>query len=260
MEYIYSDDYLRTELCNQSHLFYVDVSKGIVSLISNLTVEYENVDIILVILESPHVHEYRVNRPQAAQGNTGKQLNNHLINLLNNYQTAYSTFRISDGVYEVVVDNAIPYQCSRGVKTLYFRDVNWLHNWINKGYFKIFQDKISNINPEVIINLCTKGSHYNKNLKISSLTEEYLEKFLGYKPNFDVNISYNSTVIYDASYIAPKKRKIATKTTHSAFTQRAYYLKGFVQTAIDNCFTKNRIVGEVHPSSKKFSFSKFHPI
>ncbi len=257
MEYILNDSYFSTDICKPDNLFMIDVQKSSVNLISENNLDCK---IILVLLESPHYFEYKNKINTAAQNHTRNQLNKYLLKLIKNYQFSSKHSKIPYGKYVLTVDNAIQYQCSRGVETRYFRDQNWLYNWINRSMDYDLEQRIKTMNPEVIINLCTKGQHYNDNLKTVNITERYLKSFLGFKPNYKCNLVYNNKLIYNGKYIGLTKKQSMSRIVHPAFTSRNYYIKGFVQTLIDSTFNKLKLVGEVHPSSKKFATSKLYQV
>ncbi|WP_274025983.1 hypothetical protein [Vibrio parahaemolyticus] len=104
---------------------------------------------IIFILESPHVHEY-ADYPLPARKVTGSMI-----------RSLFPQF-ILDNIeceYEVLLVNAIQYQCSLGVDTAAFRDDVFRSAWDDFGksdfekrlkyYFK---------DGDLIVNACTKGA------------------------------------------------------------------------------------------------------
>jgi len=111
--------------------------------------------IIVIVLESPHVQEYEVDKysiaPAPALGLTGQNLNDYFIDLIRG--------EIDEGNYHVILMNAVQYQCSLGVNTKRFRDRIFLSMWSEKTIRDDFTKRLKKYKPDIIINLCTKGSH-----------------------------------------------------------------------------------------------------
>ncbi len=138
---------------------------------------------IILILESPHKDEYnfisdctRVNGP--AYGKTGENINRYLPEILKNIMLDYVNEN-EIKIYELVLINAVQYQCSLGEPTKKYR------NKVFKAYmeneqikndfcFRIKQTLDSCAGPCIIINCCTKGDIRGTNHKIVSDTLEYM--------------------------------------------------------------------------------------
>ncbi|XTR36473.1 hypothetical protein ACQQ2T_07865 [Paraclostridium tenue] len=111
---------------------------------------------LVVVLESPHIDEFKCelgNRP--ANGETGKRFRNNFDLIINN---KYSSSLQPDN-YIIYLVNSIQYQCSLGFKPDSFRDYVWLELWKNKDIRDDFVGRIDSIDPDIIINCCTKGGH-----------------------------------------------------------------------------------------------------
>lgn len=121
--------------------------------------------IILIILESPHKDEYYYKNDtlipkMPAQGSTGRNIETHIIDVIQNIQ-------VTSGRYRIIISNPIPYMCSLGVFTVSLnsdiRNDVWKKIWDitaqNNGKF-VFQDdfllRCQNYNPDYIINCCTR--------------------------------------------------------------------------------------------------------
>jgi hypothetical protein len=71
--------------------------------------------------------------------------------------------QVSDGKYTVIFCIAIQYQTSLNMKTKIIRDRLWLLSWVNGGR-NDFMEYLRERSPDLILNLCTKGSE--KKIKI----------------------------------------------------------------------------------------------
>lgn len=116
-------------------------------------------NILVCILESPHRNEYLINPNaswgHAAMGQTGRLFDNIFYNKLNQNHS-----NIASGTYDVVLLNSVQFQCSNGLRPLNktVRDKNW-SSMIN--YNQVYDDLVKRIralNPQYIINLCTRGN------------------------------------------------------------------------------------------------------
>lgn len=131
---------------------------------------------VVIVLESPHIDEYIKNSkplkmPICANGATGEKIKKYLCEILNKY-----LFKNNTEAVEVIVINAVKYQCSQGLFTEILRDFIWLKCWYDFGYSEMFNLLIE-INPNVVINCCTKGSHFLQNGK-SNVSEKYIKEVL----------------------------------------------------------------------------------
>jgi|LGVE01.1.fsa_nt_gb hypothetical protein len=142
-----------------------------------------NCKTIVLILESPHVEEYKSKfnyKPAPALGSTGLSLKQHFIKILDDFMTTDMT--IEDGEYHIILANAIQYQCSLGQKPGIFRDEVWLKLWVTQKYKQLFMDRIKDYDPDIIINCCTDGNHtLSNNFPIggkSKINQKYLEYIL----------------------------------------------------------------------------------
>jgi len=125
-----------------------------------------NTRVILLILESPHKSEYMHDKqsftlkPKApAQGYTGRNIHDYLSDILNKISD------LTEGRYNLVISNPIPYMCSLGIFTdklnTRIRDDVWNAVWgiTNKNGEYVIQDdfiaRCKLYNPEYVINCCT---------------------------------------------------------------------------------------------------------
>ncbi|WP_422767520.1 hypothetical protein ACOX9X_07095 [Photobacterium leiognathi subsp. mandapamensis] len=104
---------------------------------------------IIFILESPHVHEY-TDVPLPARKMTGNMIRRLFPQfILDNLESEY----------EVLLMNAIQYQCSLGVDTAAFRDDVFRDAWSDFGKSD-FEKRLKYYykDCDLIVNSCTKGA------------------------------------------------------------------------------------------------------
>lgn len=211
-----------------------------------------NEKLFLIILESPHIEEFKSISipPSPALGKTGLNLQNNLIEKIRDFVNNNSG-KIPNGKYKVILSNAIQYQASLGYDTEIFRDRCWLMMWLSGGRDN-FIERIKKYKPDVIINACTEGSHKydpffksNGNIRIDYLRN--VDNAVNQDPA-SFTLTYKKDEIYDGKYLknTPKKREL-----------KNYLLRGFVMTAIEQAFqTESQptvYLHSVHPSSKHFT-------
>lgn len=142
-----------------------DEPRGVV-LINDYCVEYkpnekhgEENKRILLILESPHKHEFEITPPKPAQGPTGTNIVNSLpevvklINLNNIF---------NNGKYNLFILNSIQNQVSLGEKPEFWRTILFIATWFTGGENNFKKRLLSlYIDGSVIINCCTIGQEVN---------------------------------------------------------------------------------------------------
>ena len=195
---------------------------------------------IIIILESPHKDEYKDKEFIApALGKTGINLKDKFKGKID--EVIENNANLLEGEYNLVLVNAIQYPTSLGFTTSNFRDRMWLDLWIVNNFRQCLINRINSYNPDIIINLCTNGSHkenpfvYDENSK--DITMKFLKDiFENIYGKFEINkgenkIYYNDKCIYNDELGNIK-------------------LKMFVQNAIQECKNKNLVylIG-THPSS-----------
>lgn len=128
---------------------------------------------IFLILESPHIEEYdnilgEIKPIAPAQGATGININNVLVNLINHIDR--NVYGLPNSKYLLNIINPIPYQTSLyyihnhplrynsknfGFVTL--RNQVWKNLWLkNKSFESDLLNKIQIIQPDLILNCCTQ--------------------------------------------------------------------------------------------------------
>jgi len=132
--------------------------------------EENKLPVIILILESPHKDEYDYTpnlTPKApAQGVTGTQICEKFEKIINNH---LDELELKDTEYRILIINPIPYQTSlyhchhNTLKNSYkdIRDFVWKTLWEDGGYKSEFNKLIKKINPDIIINACTKDLKIN---------------------------------------------------------------------------------------------------
>lgn len=133
---------------------------------------------VVAILESPHTSEYdRDGKPMgAANGKTGMMFDNKFEVLFSKSQIANSIN--INGEFDVVLINAVQYQCSLGKQLNYCakgkndarkvsrskcienklqRDANWLKCINNQECCDDFLMRLKALKPKLVLNLCTIG-------------------------------------------------------------------------------------------------------
>ncbi len=123
--------------------------------------------VICIVLESPHKYEYHGSTPLGpALSTTGRNLEQYLLPVLN-MAIASKIIHLRDGIYRLLLVNAVSYQCSNasnlklnGNKKA--RDIVFSDVWACGGK-KEFLKRIVKYKPSLIINSCTGGFQNVKN-------------------------------------------------------------------------------------------------
>jgi hypothetical protein len=109
---------------------------------------------IVLVLESPHIREYRTVPPQPAQGSTGRNIRTFL-------GAALSPLGLNDR-HPLILMNAIRHQCSVGVNTAAHRDAIFRRMWeeqcVKEDFARRLRDYTSGEADCRVVNACTKGS------------------------------------------------------------------------------------------------------
>ena len=113
---------------------------------------------IVVILESPHNDEFNAEITGPALGRTGINFERDFIELFNDLHLNRPN-KIVKCEHEIIFMNAIQYKTSLGGDTEIFRDRVWLTLWSDKYVRQNFKKRIEGYKPDIVINLCTIGSH-----------------------------------------------------------------------------------------------------
>lgn len=145
----------------------------------------QNLDTIALILESPNSKEFSHNECLGpAMGKTGDGITNILlgniakfitVNDLQNFGSYFKTSsEIVEGVYKLLIINAVQYQCSLGDlngKSMENHKDDIFKKFFDNDARKDFVKRLKQFNPKIIINCCT-GGHYRD---IDGLQEQVQE-------------------------------------------------------------------------------------
>lgn len=145
-------------------------------------IEKEDLEIIAIILESPHKDEYdnRNNPLGPAIGQTGQNISNYLINIFNNCNEVKDALFASENTkFKILLIEAVSYQCSNGAKNIdkVNRDKLFTLVWENGG-LDDFRVRLRKHNPIIVINSATGGiKNIDKNDCINGKIQEILYEF-----------------------------------------------------------------------------------
>lgn len=143
----------------------INVEKGSTSIASKIdwqrTPEHKgNRRKFVLIMESPHKDEFDKHNQflGPAVGDTGENISSHLAQLIQNILAL--NIEVA-GDYDLILMNAVTFQCSLGFSTDYFRDLIFIGLWFDGGK-EHFQNRIRGLNltpNDIVLNCCTQGSH-----------------------------------------------------------------------------------------------------
>lgn len=118
--------------------------------------------LLILILESPHIHEYEVSPPVPANGNTGAAIRQNFLGILNALPQANgSAGALEFESYGVILVNAVQHQCSFGLTpaNLVASDV-FTKIWKHSGMMEFrtrLKSYLSRFPDAKVINACTRG-------------------------------------------------------------------------------------------------------
>jgi len=118
-------------------------------------IAHENPNRIVIVLESPHINEFRSSLIAPALGKTGNNLSSEL------HRKLYCIISNDEQFYDVYICNPIQYQCSLGLKCSNNKDIIFKKMWESKQVKHDFLSRIEKIKPTIIINCCTGGKEPN---------------------------------------------------------------------------------------------------
>lgn len=161
-----------------------------------------NKPIIIMVLESPHLSEFAGHHPQPAAGNgygsTGTAIR-QLFKLVCRFDAL-----LADGSYDLLIMNAVQYQCSLGVNTKIFRDTVFSACWSEFGKVD-FNSRLTSIYRfgDILINACTKGQH---SPYLRELVKEELEDIIKRKTDIQIYHPSGWKMVYNTAF---KKGSVA---------------------------------------------------
>ena len=114
---------------------------------------------IVIVLESPHRNEYdkNGNAIKSASGHTGEKLGEFLSEKINKLRKDQKELGLDCDSYNVYAVNAIQYQCSCGLKPIQPELKNTIFRALWPCLKEDFLNRIKQLNPVLIINMCTGG-------------------------------------------------------------------------------------------------------
>lgn len=150
----------------------IDKNVGSISALSNSgRFDYKNVCPVgprrlILILESPHRYEFDSDQasltcPKPAQGETGRQIRLHIRHIAKS-----SPMRMDDD-FDLILVNAVQYQCSLGTQPLNkaIRNKVFEEFWSLESAQNDFKERLSTAyrsdRNDVILNCCTGGKRKN---------------------------------------------------------------------------------------------------
>lgn len=174
---------------NNGHIKYVENSIKNTSERESLNDKLKNEDypIIAIVLESPHIDEFKDGISPLKNGFSSTQLFNYLPRILFNYIATTSnqgnifsraTHDIENGIYRVKLINAVQFQCSLGRK-LSNKEYQKMKNDIvakclkNKRLKRDFFNRLNG--AKIIINCCT-GQEKGKIAGLQKLVQNIIDK------------------------------------------------------------------------------------
>lgn len=147
--------------------------------------ENKEVNAIIILLESPHTDEYKDGVPVGpANGKTGENINKYLTDILNEAVTSkVITLYSKAKKYDLILMNAIQYQCSLGVNPILFRDFCFMKLWEREKTINSLNRRLNIILDNyrkghiILINGCTLGSHSDLlTVHKGKITKKYLKE------------------------------------------------------------------------------------
>lgn len=150
---------------------------------------------IVIVLESPHRNEYdEKGEPlRPAMGTAGVNLKSKLIGIMNRNGELKKV--LNKETYNLWLVNAVQYQCSFGLKPIQKEMRNFVFRVLWKELKEDFLIRLKNLEPIVVINLCTGGKKVIEDIlgnKNSSLSETPLNLLVhkAIKEIFDNKLLY----------------------------------------------------------------------
>lgn len=210
---------------------------------------FDDEKVLCIVLESPHNKEFEADGIPLgpARGITGTKLENNLDDKLEKFNK--NNNGILNGRYKVILMNAIQYKCSLGVDTRYYRDRVWLNLWFN-GLRGDFEDRIDNYNPDIVLNLCTKGNHLydplcqrNNKTDLKNIRIEFINEIdKNMMQDIYGSLHRESELYFCFNFMDSYKSR----------EKHIYPLQGFVNTSLCKSVNDFILLKGYHPSSAWF--------
>ena len=155
--------------------------------VTNADIRILQLPTIALVLESPHVEEFK-DELAPAKGRTGQNISKYLLRNLLNYLTTstedniirlFANNTISNGVYRLLLINPIQYQCSLGVSRKGIRDKVFSECWKNHLFVNDFVKRLKLSQPTIIINCCTGGQQGGDQAGLQKMVQKVIDKHFG---------------------------------------------------------------------------------
>lgn len=156
--------------------------------------ERTNSPLIIMVLESPHTSEFSGVTPKPVAGNGNGHAGKAIRELFSEVFDIHNFLR--DGEYNLIILNAVQYQCSLGEDTKKYRDKVFIECW-NKFARNDFKKRLLNTyeSGDIIINACTAGK---TKPKLREIVKSTITKLIG--PSlFEVEHPSNWVRTYNAA-------------------------------------------------------------
>lgn len=160
--------------------------------------------VMAIILESPHTDEFELKDGKLkaigpAQGKTGIRFKEKFEDILKGSDIYQN---IKEGIYPIVILNAIQFQCSCGnnlqvYKNKKARDKNWVACFKSECLNDL-KLRLQALQPCAIINLCTKGLHTKSRPDLQSKLNEYISEHKCLFPNAAYAIGYHPSIWWNS--------------------------------------------------------------
>lgn len=133
----------------------------------------DNCQSVVLILESPHKKEF-IGEWGPAKGSTGTQIRKHIAQIIKDADKQFS------GLSELILVNAIQYQCSLGMDTRQYRDKVFRDLW-ERGGAEDFKRRLKQLyrQGDMLMNCCTGGK---SRLGLRQLVTDAIHNSLGEVP------------------------------------------------------------------------------
>lgn len=110
---------------------------------------------IAIVLESPHIDEFKTTPPMPAVSSTGEKFHSNFEEMFSSWSNNTTSLKSE---YKILFINAIQYQCSLGAPTKQYRSKIFNAMWKEKIVKDDFEKRLKKAKPDIVINCCTRGS------------------------------------------------------------------------------------------------------
>ena len=188
-------------------------------------------DVIIIVLESPHIDEFSANGTGKYPLFNDVRFKNVFPILINNAINSGLIALNRAITYSVYLMNAIQVQCSLGYPTEYYRDYVFMYYWskLKTNFETRLHNMMCSKNVVSVINLCTLGSHERCSLVYNHHTQKYEYMCKKFGKKFIQKCKFNTNGKYTL-------RKIVQESIDSNTTNSTVLLLGNHPSSL--CFNK----------------------